>query len=691
MANLIEIVGFSGTALAFGILWVFFLLRSDRAHRPLSLISAPLLTVLWASTNATAAVLDFPLPLTAPFQVAHTFAWILVLHQLMERPMSHRQVERVVLGVIALVAAGSGFANSLFAEPSRAFTMVFGGGMCLLVIAGLLAIEHLFRNSEPTRFWALKHLMLGCAVLMAFDLVLYAEVFLFGELDQTYRFAQGFVDMIAAPLIAVSLMRHQSWRVDLHVSREVVYHSTVLIVSGLYLLGMAAAGYYVQQFGGDWGKISVIVIAVVTIVTLTLGLSSESIRARLRVWISQHFFSHKYDYRKEWLRFTGTLSHESETLSFHQRLLHAIGDLVDSTGGAIWLHMPEDQSFALQTHVNMGDKLRAIPESHPLVTYLSRSGEIIDLEQLRRNQGHQEAPDLPEWLAKDIRAWLIIPLVHRDVLIGFVALARSRAPRPLDWEDHNLLRVAGQQVASYAAEERSLRTLEDAKKLEDFHRRFAFVVHDIKNAISQLSMLLRNAEKHGSNPEFQSDMLHTIENTVARMTSLMERLQAGRAAEKVEARQAELEKIVRNVFSNWQHKIDDLDLAVTALKIPKSVEEETLQTVLDHLLANASEAAGQSGKVELGLIDTQDGPRLYVKDNGPGMSDEFIRENLFRPLISSKSGGFGIGAFQVQQLVREMGGHLEVQSKPGEGTVMSIYFFRHDAESDTANSAQAGD
>lgn len=675
MANLIEIVGFGGTAIAFGILWVFYMLRSTPGNRPLALICAPLLTVLWASASGTVAVLGLKTSLTAPLQVAHSFGWILVLHQLMDRPARNRTIERIILGLIALATIASAFATILTAEPERLYTILFGGGMCVMVIAGLLAIEHLFRNSEPTRFWALKHLMLGCATLMTFDLVLYAEVFLFGELDQSYRFAQGFVDMIAAPLIAVSFMRNQSWRVDLHVSREVVYHSTVLIVSGLYLLGMAAAGYYVQQFGGDWARISGIVIAVVAVVTLILGLTSETIRARLRVWISQHFFSHKYDYRKEWLRFTGILSHETDTLGFHERLLRAIGDLVDSTGGAIWLHMPEDQSFSLQTHVNLGDKLRAIPETHPLVTYLSQSGEIIDLEQLRRNRGHQEAPDLPEWLLKDARAWLIIPLVHRDVLIGFITLARSRAPRELDWEDHNLLRVAGQQVASYAAEERSLRTLEDAKKLEDFHRRFAFVVHDIKNAISQLSMLLRNAEKHGDNPEFQSDMLATIQNTVDRMTSLMERLKAGQEAEKNEVRQSDLEMAVQASFDSWSRKIDSLDLKIAPLQNPKQVAEETLQTVLDHLLTNAAEAAGDGGKVELGLTETNDGPRLYVKDNGPGMTDEFIRERLFRPLISSKSGGFGIGAYQVQQLVRDMGGHLEVQSKPGEGTVMSIYFF----------------
>lgn len=687
MANLIEIVGFGGTAVAFGMLWVLYMLRSTPGSRPVALVSAPLLTVVWASSSATVAILDYPNSLTAPFQVAHSFGWILVLHQLMDRPPRHRLIERLVMFAIALATGASGMASSLMMEPARLFTMLFGGGMCVMVIAGLLAIEHLFRNAEPTRFWALKHLMLGCATLMAFDLVLYAEVFLFGELDQAYRFAQGFVDMIAAPLIAVSLMRNQSWRVDLHVSREVVYHSTVLIVSGLYLLGMAAAGYYVQQFGGDWAKISGIVIAVVAVVTLVLGLSSETIRARLRVWISQHFFSHKYDYRKEWLRFTGILSHESDTLSFHERLLRAIGDLVDSTGGAIWLHMPEDQSFSLETHVNMGDKLRAIPETHPLVTHLSQTGEIIDLEQLRRNQGHLEAPDLPDWLLKDMRAWLIIPLVHREALIGFVALARSRAPRELDWEDHNLLRVAGQQVASYAAEERSLRTLEDAKKLEDFHRRFAFVVHDIKNAISQLSMLLRNAEKHGDNPEFQTDMLATIQNTVDRMTSLMERLKAGQQADKVEARKSDLEKTVHAAYHNWQKQVDGLDLKVEPLQAAKQVEEETLVTVLDHLLANAVEAAGENGKVELGLKNTQDGPRLYVKDNGPGMTDDFIRENLFRPLISSKSGGFGIGAYQVQQLVREMGGHLEVQSKPGEGTTMSIYFFHKPAEATQSASA----
>ena len=53
--------------------------------------------------------------------------------------------------------------------------------------------------------------------------------------------------------------------------------------------------------------------------------------------------------------------------------------------------------------------------------------------------------------------------------------------------------------------------LANAQRFEEFNRRFAFILHDIKNLVSQLSLLARNAERHADNPEFRADMVATLQ------------------------------------------------------------------------------------------------------------------------------------------------------------------------------------
>ena len=60
--------------------------------------------------------------------------------------------------------------------------------------------------------------------------------------------------------------------------------------------------------------------------------------------------------------------------------------------------------------------------------------------------------------------------------------------------------------------------------------------------------------------------------------------------------------------------------------------------------------------------------RIEIVDSGEGMTPDFIRNGLFKPFVSSKDGGFGIGAFEASELVRAMGGRLNVESRPGLGT-----------------------
>jgi putative PEP-CTERM system histidine kinase len=279
---------------------------------------------------------------------------------------------------------------------------------------------------------------------------------------------------------------------------------------------------------------------------------------------------------------------------------------------------------------------------------------------------------LPEWLTAVPRAWLVIPLIHRHRLLGILVLAVPRAPRRLDDEDRDLLTTVGNQAASYIAEEETARALMDARQLEMFNQRFAFVVHDIKNLVSQLSLILSNVERHGDNPEFQRDVISTVRHSVARMKILMEQISIARRSNPV----ATSFDVVALIREDWckELKIDPrLRVFLPDGSFLIHAETESLSQILRHLVQNALEAVDEDGTVELRVEQEGSIALLHIIDDGPGMTAEFIRDTLFRPFGTTKKSGYGIGAYQARELIRRMGGRLEVTSTIRKGTRFTIH------------------
>jgi len=267
-----------------------------------------------------------------------------------------------------------------------------------------------------------------------------------------------------------------------------------------------------------------------------------------------------------------------------------------------------------------------------------------------------------------------------------VVLGQFRAARKLTAEDFELLKTAGKQVASYLAESEAAQSLTRARKFEDFNRHFAFVVHDIKNLAGQMSLLLQNAERHGANPEFQRDMLHTIGHAVRRMRGMLEQLRSGAVAASRSNAPFDITRALRQVTDTWKLQIPNLCVDLPDEAVHAVGDPERFDVIVNHLIQNASDAVGVKGGVALelhieGKTHTGGGTDdreeeswavVTVSDEGPGMDRTFIEQKLFEPMLSEKSDGYGLGAFQTRQLIREMGGKLDVESRVGAGTHMIV-------------------
>jgi putative PEP-CTERM system histidine kinase len=586
----------------------------------------------------------------------------------------------IALGVAAALAAVAVWPPRLAAGASVSDANAVGGLVALLgiTILGLALIEHLLRNAPEDVGWRVKPLLLALGAAFAFDLLLFSEAFLFRAIDPDLWAARGVVNLLVLPLVAVTVARSREWTPGVVISRGVAFHSVALVGCGLYLLAMAAAGYYVRYFGGSWGKTVQAALLFGAVLVLVVVVFSGTVRSRLRVFVGKHFFAYRYDYRQEWLRFTGRLSSPDPGQTLQQQCIRALADLVESPGGLLWLR--NGTGFTPAARWNMPETAAGEPFGSSFATFLAETGWIAQVAEWRETPDRYGGRPLPAWLASLDDAWLVVPLVQANELIGFVVLAKPRAPVEVNWEVRDLLKTASRQAASYLAQLAASEALLEARKFDAFNRMSAFVVHDLKNLVAQLSLMLKNAERHRDKPEFQRDMLLTVENVVQRMNQLLLQLRSGATPVDKPAAVA-LEPIVRRVQAAKAVAQRRLTVDVAA-GVHAFGHEDRLERVIGHLVQNALDATTPDGAVAVRVYRENGKAAVEITDDGVGMTPEFVRNRLFRPFQSSKPAGMGIGAYESAQYVADLGGRIDVDSEPGRGTRIKVLLSEPAAESE---------
>jgi putative PEP-CTERM system histidine kinase len=540
-----------------------------------------------------------------------------------------------------------------------------------LPVCGLLMVEQIFRNLGEDSRWNAKPVCFGLACVFVFDIYLHSESLLFGAPDADALNVRGAIHSLAIPFLIVASRRGPDWIVKLQVSRTAAFYSATLFLAGAYLLLMAGVGYYVRFFGGDWGRALQLGLLVAGLAFLGMLIFSGAIRSWLRVFVGKHFYTYRYDYREEWLRFTAMLSADRSPQEMGELIVRGLAKMVECPAGSLWTREGPDAAFSQSAHWNMPRVTDTEPANSSLCNFLRGNGWVIDLDEFRSAPRRYGDLALPTWLLGARNGWLVVPLLVGDELLGFVVLARPITAIKLNWEVLDLLKTAGRQAAGYLAQMQATEALLDARKFEAFNRMSAFVVHDLKNIVAQLSLMLRNAERLHDNREFQQDMLLTVESSLEKMRRLMLQLREG-ATPPGGSRGVELAPIVDRLARLAQNQ--GRRLATEKIeRIATRGHEERLERVLGHLVQNALDATPEDGKVWITAERLAGQIKVEVGDTGAGMTDEFVRTRLFRPFNTTKQNGMGIGTYESFQYVRELGGDIHVASKPGEGTRISVF------------------
>ena len=652
------------------------LLTSWRGHRiGAILIVACIVSAGWSATLALQVSDAYvSVPLVFAIEVLRGGAWISFLVVLVTQIGVGKGIRYLSMAVwIAVLLAGT---YVLVIEPvylvSEKISGVMIPGGLVIALTGLMLIEQLYRNSPHDARWGIKALVLGVGGIFAYDLFLYSQAMLFAGVDSDIWMARGVVNILFVPLIAIAARRNPNWDLDIFVSRQVVFYSTTLVAVGVYLLLVSLGGYALVLYGGSWGALAQIVFFVGALLVLVFLLFSSTLRARVKVFLSKHFFRNKYDHREEWLRLVSTLS-EFEDSSTREIVIKAMAQIVRSPSGVLWILDEGDKQYRVAAHFATDVALPDLGPDEPFIEFMQRESWLIDLDEYNAEPDRYGDLELPQWLLDDDDAWLLVPLSIRQHLVGLILVNHPPARTKLNYEDRDLLKTVGSHIAVHLAQEKSDSQLTEARQFEAYNRLTAFLMHDLNNLIAQQSLIVKNAEKHKRNPEFVDDAMQTVANSVERMKRVMEQLRR---------RDSERKGSTEDVRHVLQAAVDrcgdgrpkpELQLQIDDVPCKLDVDRDRFVMILVHLIKNAQDATPDDGTVELTVSRSDSRVKIAIDDSGSGMTPEFTRERLFRPFDTTKgSQGMGIAAYQAREYVRSLGGELVVESEPSKGTTVSM-------------------
>jgi putative PEP-CTERM system histidine kinase len=609
----------------------------------------------------------------------------------MSRPLRLILRMLMTIAVLALVlGAAAHWRAGAEAEAWMAPTLIFAA--MVVATGGLVIVDSGVRHASAGLRMPVMAVAGGFAMLWAYEL----NAQLIGAL--TGKRAQALIELLPAvvlltlPTYVVAAM--DIGRERMRLSRTAAVRTLILVGGAAYLIVIGLTGAIARWVGGDYAVLAQAASLVVALGAGGLLIVSARLRAWLSVMISKHFFEHRYDYRTEWMRFTATLGQgakgddDADDRNLHGRVAKAMAELTGSPAALLMLP-GAGGSFRVaeqwQWPVDVEGEDMALSVRSAFM--LQETRHIVDLDARRRGLSG-DVPDgddlaLPAWLLSDPRAWVVVPILHFQRMIAVVVLHRPPVSRALDWEDLDVLRIAGQQAASYLAESQSQEALSEARRFDEFNRRFAFIMHDIKNLASQIGLLARNAERHADNPAFRADMVETLKISAGRLSDLLVRLAPRARGTAAEAARVLIEPILNDVAAEARAR-RALFVGCQA-GLAAWGDAAAVRQIVQHLVANAIDASASDTPVQVVAVSEHGRVRIDVIDQGSGMTRAFIRDELFKPFVSTKDGGFGLGAFEALNIAQAMGGAIDVESEPGKGSSFTLSLPLADARDDGGN------
>ncbi len=537
--------------------------------------------------------------------------------------------------------------------------------MSFLVMA-LIQFETTFTNASPQALWNVKLHLISLFLILIVQVFYYSHALLYRTINLEYGQLRAFMFLVAGLLMVYANLRRDT-DIKITISRQMALKSVVLFAVGAYLVILGLLGEGLRYCSGEFSRSVGLSLAFLLGTGLLLLLVSDRVRREIKVVLHKHFYQNKYDYRTQWLLLTERLSspHWDEML---QSILEAYCDTFGVTGSALFLHEEGRGLYAVVAAHRMNLKSELFQPENSLVQFMYERGWVFFTRD--------KVPEVMEQNSRffeEQQVSFVVPLPGNVRLEGFIVLGRMVKPdETYIYEDFDLMKTYARQAVQTIRQHRLARTLLQTREEAAIGNVATFVMHDLKNQVAALSLITENAPRLISNPDFQRDLVFSLQVTVQKMQALIGNLKTLDKQKLLDLATVDLLDMVQECAEQFGTG----NIMVSGERQFAIVDRGEIQKVVMNLLLNGIEASEPGLPVHAEVGDGDNGVCIRVTDQGCGMSAPFIQKELFVPFHSTKPSGLGIGLFQCRQIIQGHNGRIDVESTPGAGSVFTVWLPR---------------
>ncbi|HPI93707.1 MAG TPA: PEP-CTERM system histidine kinase PrsK [Deltaproteobacteria bacterium] len=547
----------------------------------------------------------------------------------------------------------------------------------LLLLAGAISfiwiMENILRSSQGPSRRILKYPALGSISVGASLCIAAIYRLSTNTINQDILLLCSLITLAGIAFLIFFSIRFKLFDMDIFVSRYIVYHSITFISMGAYLLLTGMVILWIQHLGMKASFVIAGFLSFLTLILLFIFFLSPEAKSRVRFFINTHFFANKYDYRKEWGELSGYLSIAFKENQIIDVTAQVILDSMYIQELSMWLRRGNVYKNVLSFPHQVGGG--AFLETNPLIAYL-RGNHFF----MRRTPAKAEDTEWDELVRQqssfldENKIEFAVGMMAGNELVGFIAVGKENPGTPYGQDDIDLLTAIASQASSALTKAWFSERLVENKELDTYNRMSATMLHDLKNAAGHLSLILQNAPRYMDQEEFRADMIDTIGQALARIDKVMAKLQTIPEPEEIHPKVFLVGPFLNDIMTRLKPRFDGIELVLgidEAIRL--NTDPDLLDRILENIIVNATEAVEKQGKITVSAYMEGGAPCFSVSDNGSGMTDEFMREKLFKPFHTTKKKGTGLGLWQVKNMADQLGSRVEVSRNPGRGMTFSVW------------------
>ena len=554
----------------------------------------------------------------------------------------------------------------------KLFQFIFLLGSVLI----LVNLEKTFRIAVGRARWQVKYLLLGLGGFFIFRVYLCSQSLLFSVVDPRLELLSGGALMVAALLCSAALYRTRLLHFDLYFSPALLRRSLTLLIVSAYLIGVALVAELSDSF--RWVQEIPIysLIILLGLISAAALLMSERLHLFLRRFVSRQFGRPHHDYRSLWKRFTEQTTSVLEEGALARRTVGFVSKAMESPSVTLWMadERRRDLVFGASSSLTRLDaeKLHEDNRISKLVygAMFNCTG-IVDSEK-----------SSPDWIVilgemdsdylSRSRIRYFVPLRIRDEFFGVMTLSDRVGRKGHSFEELELMQLLADQTAASLWNLKLALQVQRTKQVETLQHMSAFLLHDLKNLAQRFALTAENLTTNFDNPEYREQAVSVLRENVEKIRSICNDLTLLREKLELDQTQVDLNELVARTIDEMKESTRSLLVKDLQPLQPVVVDKVQLQKVLANLVLNADEASPEGGEIHISTDQVNGFAIISVRDNGCGMSEDFVEQRLFQPFQTTKKTGMGIGLYHSKMIVDLHGGEVEVESEVGRGTTFRV-------------------